>query len=377
MEVKAMYERENLAINFDYCGSCSGTCQTCLLTAEERAQDRALLSVSRIGAVLSEIASDVTRRPRRLILGIGRGNNLVLPESALRDYKRIATAATDLFDYEEGLVEVSTSLVGKLEPQMDRAKAILDLLGGLDRPYDAKFVVVGNTALSSEKYWRNLDTFFRAMRDYRGGNVDGNGDIILLNLGIASLPDLDWLSGFLTDFHSPVNITWVPSVDPASASEEGLRKLEGWIADLHDLGVWRGLDLNIVQRLHGALKSKSFDTSALDKHVAMSANTALFVSPDGAWHYGLASVLVDMDPVRFEAGFKDAAGVGHLVDDPHRDRVRLLRNPTCRTCQFFHVCVAAGTYRIALSVLRRHPQGLSCCPCAMKETFRRAMDHVC
>ena len=176
-----------LIVATDYATTCSGTCPTCVLTAMERRRSYPATTPEKIISGL-EAAAIEYGRVGTLALGIGRANVLDLPESSIDEIGRIVKGAAACFECDELVVEVTTSLVGNIDRQIARARAILE--ASAQWGCDVRFVVVTNTALHSEKYWRNVDLFYRAMSDLRGGmHSEESGDIIQLALAADSLPD--------------------------------------------------------------------------------------------------------------------------------------------------------------------------------------------
>lgn len=363
---------ETLVVAMDYTGTCRGTCPTCVLSLDERRAERPLMTVDAIEAGLRALSASYSEIDR-LYLGLGRGNTLALGEDSIDALLEVARAARRHLAYRCGVMEISTSLVGRLDPQIDRARLILDRFAAAGEvDIDPRFMVVANTALSSAPYWRNIDAFLTATEAHRGGRtIDGNGDIILLNVGIDSLPDIDWLASFLRDYRFPVNIGWVPTFDQAAADPDRLAILAGWLADFHAMAVDLGLDANIVNRTRDALANGESGLDGLINQTEMSAASLVYLTGDGAWHEGFTSIIAEMDPIRFDPAAPRIGGQRRMVADARRDVARLMRNPACRACPHLGPCVAGGTYKLGLLTLRRHPRGTDVCPSAMNLVFER------
>lgn len=360
-----------LVVGLDYCGSCRGSCPTCVLTAAERALDVPLMRPADAERAFASMAATYPS-VREVALGIGRGNNLALPASSVADHLAIAAAARRHLDFATGVLEVSTSLVGKLEPQVERAKRIVEAFRADPCGFDPRFAVVANTALGSPRYWANIDAFLSAMQEFRGGPADGHGDIISLNLGIDSLPDLATVEALVSRYRFPVNLVWVPTFDPGAATEGGLARLGAWVAGFWAMAARLGLDANVVNRTADALSQRAEGLAQLAHHVSRSAGAVVYVAPDGRWHEGFTSVLAEMDPVRFDPEAEVVRGQRRMVGDPRRDIARLMRNPACTACPGFSACVLSGAYKLGLLALRRHPGGTRACPSGMRETFELA-----
>lgn len=304
-----------------------------------------------------------------LALGIGRGNVLAMPPSSIHDIAKFGRIAKTHFPESNVLLEVSTSLVGKIEPQIARA---IEILTACEKDgTDCRFVIVGNTALSSEKYWDNLDHFLRSMEEFRGQG-DGTGDILQLALSAAHLPEPKSLIEILKDYRFPVNFSWAPFHDQA-ADDEGLEKLSEWIAEMWSLTREFGLDSSLVNRISKAIDNLPAGLPALVEHAEVSSNAVLYIAADGNWHRGMFTVLAEMDPVRFDpgAGF-DENGRLAVATDHGRDIKNLMRNKACRACPHLALCITTGAHRLGLMTLRRQTAGTTSCPSAMRGAFDRA-----
>lgn len=363
---------EQLIVALDYCLSCRGTCPTCVLSRSERLSTGPAMTVEAAVGALSAIAPmypDIGH----LALGIGRGNNLAMPEETVADFVAIARAVDGLFRFEDGVLEISTSLVGKIEPQIDRARRILRTFRQARTRLDPRFVVVANTALASAPYWRNLDKFIRSMEDERGGRADGTGDILQLNVATGSLPEPEMLCATLSEYRFPVNVTWAPAFDPGARTEEGLEALTTWIGRFYRASRDTGLDANIVTRTAGALSVGAETLPDAIATVRGSAANVVYVAPNGSFHEGFTSVLAEMDPVRYDPASVTSEGSAAVVRDPTAEVLQLARNRACRLCPRLPLCVVAGAYRVGLIALRAHPKGTKVCPSGMRKAFDEAM----
>lgn len=355
-----------LIVATDYATTCSGTCPTCVLSSFERGRRDPASTVDAIIAGLRTAAASYGH-VGTLALGIGRANVLDLPESSIGEIGLIARAAADCFDHDELVLEVSTSLVGKIDRQIDRAKAIVEASKAWN--CDIRFVVVANTALHSEKYWRNVDTFYGAMAAVRGGRLsEDSGDIIQLALAVDSLPEPEELARRVAGYRSPVNLTWAPAFDRGLAREDSLPRLESWIAQWYSLTSAFDADSSLVNRIRQSLPMADAGMSDAVSHANESSRAIVYISPRGTWHNGLFTVLAEMDPVRFDP---EGAGSAIAGTDPRALR-RFLTNPACAACEFSNACIASGSHRIGMIALRRFPEGTGHCPSGLRAAFASA-----
>lgn len=362
-----------LIVNVDYATTCSGTCPTCVLTAAERASPVPATTPAKVASAFGAIAGGYGRIGV-LAIGVGRANVLALPRSSVAEVAALAEAAATAFSFDEGVLEISTSLIGKIGPQVDRARELVSAVARTG--FDARFVVVGNTALASEKYWANLDRFLRELSSVRGGqDKDGSGDILQLALTSSMLPDPETLLDRLSSYRFPVNIAWAPAFDAGAADEGVLDKLGSWLADFYRGAAQRGLDSSLVTRSRQSVEFSATPLPDLPRIVSESARSVVYVAPDGTWHKGYFSILAEMDPVRFDPDCV-SPGRSSVVTDPFRDISRLMKNRACAACPHISSCIAGGAHRIALMVLRRHPRGTDNCPSGLRRTFEAAADDI-
>lgn len=357
-----------LIVATDYATTCSGTCPTCVLTKDERLLTFPATNAAKLSVGFREAAASYGRADT-LALGIGRANVLDLPSRSICEIGDIVKAAAEAFDHREMVVEISTSLVGKIDRQIARAKEIL--AAAEEWPCDdVRFVIVANTALHSEKYWKNVDTFYQEMADLRGGaNVDHSGDIVQLALASDSMPDPSVLAARIGGYRSPVNLTWAPAFDRGlDAGESALETMGQWIESWYALTSDGLVDSSLVNRVRQSMGMMDSGMREAAQHADESGRAVVYVAPDGTWHNGLFTVLAEMDPVRFDplAGGKAMSGT-----DP-RELRRFLTNPACAACEFSNACIASGSHRIGMIALRQFPGGTSVCPSGLQSAFASA-----
>lgn len=355
-----------LIVATDYATTCSGTCPTCVLAREERLRPAAATTPELILSGMRS-AAETYGDVGTLAVGIGRANVLDLPEGSVEEIGRVARGAQGMFGQEDTLLEVSTSLVGKLDRQTDRALRILE--ASADWKADVRFVVVANTALHSDKYWSNVESFLSRVEASRGkSDEDGNGDILQLALALDSLPDPDELAGRVSYQKAPMNLTWAPAFDRGLKDEDALRRLGEWIVRWWDLTAAGDMDSSLVNRVRQSMRMMDSGLRDAADHARQSSAAVIYVTPQGGWHNGLFTVLAEMDPVRFDP---EAEG-GPMSSTTPRELRRLLANPACGDCPFVNACVASGSHRVGLMALRRFPDGTSACPSGLRGAFEAA-----
>lgn len=357
-----------LIVATDYATVCAGTCPTCVLSRDERQFSGPATSVENIIMGLADTGMSYGK-VKTVAVGIGRANVLALDPSSVSDIVTILSSAKTAFPGSEIIAEISTSLIGKIEPQIARAMQIVEATDSIG--IDARFVVVANTALNSEKYWANLDRFLTELEDFRGGRErDNNGDILQLALAIDSLPDPSNLADRLGRYHFPVNITWAPGHDKGAKEVEGLERLGIWLEKFYRLTDSRDMDSSLVNRIKAAISVGQFSTlPEAAHHAAQSSKAVVYIAADGQWHNGLFTALAEMDPVRF-----DPCGEGRsMAAISAKELRRFITNPACAQCAFVGPCVTAGGHKIAQIALRNYSSGTSVCPNGLKGCFDAAM----
>jgi len=360
-----------MILNIDYAGRCAGACPVCALSHSERHSDRAFLSPDQVIAGFAAARQRGHHRMETLVIGVGRGNMLGLGETIVEDLATIARAASDHFLFDEGLIEISTSVMGRIEDQITRAEQILDhfdrLNLGHNRGLDARFVVVANTAQTSDSYWKHLQKFLDHLSQRRGGlDCDGSGDVLLLNLSLGHLPPILPLIERLRHYRFPVNVTWAPTLDPAARDPAAIQQLEHWLADWHQAMRQHGMDGSLVTRAAEGWAHRHSDRDALEAQLNGNGAVLLFIDKTGQLHQGFSSVSADMDPIRFASGIGDATGGLRMVSSPREELAQLLRWPACRGCEHLAGCVISGAHKTALLTIAGLKPDASLCPSGMR-----------
>jgi ferredoxin len=370
--------KDTLIINVDYCGSCRGTCPTCVLTKDERLTNEPLMNINDIKDALKRISVDIDNAPRRLVLGMGRANHLVLPEYTIHEIIEILQYAKECFKSEEYLVEISTSLVGKMDFQINRAKKILDKAKEKIPDFDVKYLVVANMGLSSPKYWDNVKKFLDSIEMYRGGKKEESGDIIQINLSLDSLPDINWMEEYLNDHMSPVNIAWVPGFDKDTSKQKYMEDFENWMVEFYNMSKRIKLDTNII---NWGERSIGFNSDSLDElidNAKESENRLIYISTNGSYHKGYPTIMADMDPIRFDPDMVELnpnETKSNLIKDG-KEIYDLIKHKGCRSCKYISSCYHSGGYKIALISQRYKTENKNICLNGLRKTFERIEENV-
>lgn len=355
-----------LIVAMDYATTCAGTCPTCVLTKDERSLKEAASTVKAVSRGLKTAAEEYAHIGT-LAIGIGRANVLSLPETSIKDIVKILNCAKQVFPFEKIMCEVSTSLIGKIDNQITRAQRISQETSKIG--VETKFVVVGNTALVSEKYWKNLDQFLRAMEEFRGGrDIDDNGDILQLALSSDSLPDPEVLAQRVKDYRFPINIAWAPGHDRGARNEKNLAKIGEWLGQFYDASQIFNLDCSLNNRVDTVMSLRTNNIPSAVEQTIQSSKSIVYIDQEGEWHHGLFTVLAEMDPVRFDP---IRSGKTMIGISPKEIR-SLITNEACKQCPFVGPCISSGGHKIAQITLRNYLNGTTVCPSGLRGCFERS-----
>jgi hypothetical protein len=327
-------------VNVDFCGTCHGTCKGCLLTESERKATEAFLSPEQIiqsFQTLKGLMPDAAHA-QYAALALGRGNTLALSDDTWQGMHRMATAFQELFSPQKLTVECSTGLIGKIQPLIDIAKRRVDDWGdGL------RFVVAANSDLYSQPYWDNVDAFFEALMEHRGGNTtEESGDVLVLNLVADRLPPVEHLVKRLKQYPFPVNIAWLP-LSPESTPEMHLASHD-WLNAFHEAMATGGWDSNFSRFFAERFSSTPDTMDALD-YLTVNLSRFWWVEKDGSLRPGLFTPMGDVDFRRFE----EKLGIPPLPQDPVRIFRALQRRTPCNTCDLQAKCLQTGVALHALA----------------------------
>lgn len=356
----ASMQAESRILNFDYCGNCHGKCRACLLSEEERKRDVPFLNQKQIGEAVTA-AARLLPRSEFLAVGIGRGNTLTLRENSVDDIAFLASRVRDELAFDRGILEVSTSLVGRLEDQIERANEIearVEETSGLE----TRFVVVINPALSSEGYWRLLCDFFDAMEQRRSPHSESPGDIAVVNLSADALPEPSAFAHRMAGWHFPVNVAWVGGVDEGMAGWNAIDQVGRWFADFYENSVRLGLDCSLISRAQNALAATESGggLSNLQDMADAVSESLVFVDHMSQVHRGAFTLLGDMDPMRFPLGGKEVSVAP------------MLRNRSCRACPYLAACVHAGGAHLFTANTLAMEGSSPVCMTGLKPVFEKA-----
>lgn len=354
------------AVVIDYCGSCHGKCLTCLLSEDERQMEMPFFTRASLAGPLRK-ATEALPPMGTFALAFGRANTLQLPEFTIDDIAVSAGVVASHVQCDELIIEVSTSLIGKIDEQIARAMAISKAIVREAPEAHVRFlIVIDPQRIGNDAYWRNIHTFMEEMAAWRGGG-DGSGDVMILNVSARVLPDVDQLISRIARYKSTFNVIWIGESDLPASNEAGqmAAALEQWFGDFYRAAKVNEIDSSLVTRADIAMQMAGSIPALSDceKLIAMHGEVITFIAPDGRLMKGGANPIGDMDPLRYPTLF----GHNEVVTNVSRDLFEFLRHPACRACEHTRACIASGVYKFALMNASKLPPEQ--CPSLMHCVF--------
>lgn len=316
-----------LIINAELFLQCHGHCAGCFLTPEERVEENTHLNKIK-EPILSLLKEN--RDYSSLILGFGRGNLLNLSYSALDELLDFMKVCEKLI-VKDILYEVSTSLIGKIEPQIEKALYLIE------KNKNIYFNTVINSEITSPNFWKNWEKIYTATAEKRKswGWDDNFGDILVLNINPKLLPNLDFIEKHIQGKGSPFNISLFPFVDKEITNED-LLKLNNWSKEL-----WlrfKNNDLNIKNYLTllNGINVESNITDILEYH-EKNVNSYFFIDKDGVIVDGSLSIMGEVDYFRLKNKFS--------INPDIKNAFKLMQKiKPCQTCLYQKECILSGAY---------------------------------
>lgn len=353
MESKALPQNDTplscFIVNIDYYGGCAGHCQGCFIPEVERKNQTVYFNEDTIKKNLDLILAqnkNQWNKYTQLVLALNRGNFLTFDLDRLKiifqHFKSFAKAT----EIQNIKVELSTSLIGKLGPQIEQAKTLIKLAN----PLNLSFALTANPDLLSKNYWQNLDTFLLGISEHRGGGEE-SGDILNVIVASDSLPDSKLWNDF-THYKFPVNLIVVPFTK--KATDEQITSLSDFILKTTKIAKEHKMDLNVIN-VSGY--TNQFSNGGLLESLQSQnhASSAVVINKNGELKKGHFSVFGDIDFLRMKEKIKRDFSEVDIAK-------KFLKNKYCQQCQFNAWCVRnSGHYFAAwnMDMISNHNQCLS------------------
>ena len=343
---------DQLIINTEYFLQCAGSCSGCFLSEAERNSQNNFHDVIKPG-LIKVLANK--KGKDLLVIGFGRGNNLNLTKESLIQMGELISYIEKNHNSKKLVFEVSTSLIGKINTQIENAILLLQYSKNI------YFNVVVNSEITSQQFWKNLKTFHTALTKEREkwGWSDNTGDILVLNINPAILPDIAMLEDFSQGIESPINISLFP-FDEAVKNITGVQldALKEWTQKVAVLFKFK--DLNIKNHL----EKFNFELSSINDvkaHNDLTKSSYFFIDKSGDITEGIPSIMGEVDFPRLLTKYKIQPDIGKAFKI-------MQRHSACINCDYQNQCLATGAY---LNMLANHKRikDKSFCPSGYKEFF--------
>lgn len=315
-------------INSEYFFQCAGNCSGCFLTDEEK--NSTSIYKDNVLNAFKKISQTLTKQ-EELVIGIGRGNLLNLSFKQIDDLLELVQWCEENFQYEKIMFELSTSLIGKIEDQIEKALYILNKTPKNNIYFNA----VLNSEITSQKFWENVKYFFKTTEDYRikKGLLDDTGDILVLNINPNKLPDLNFFNDFLKEHYSPVNIALFP-FEKGNISNEKMLTLINWTEKLYE--VLKDKDFNMKNFIN-SITDYEYDIESIFTHYHGTKNSYIFVYKSGEITNGSMSIMGEVDYIRLLNKYE-------LNADIKTAFVKMQKRKSCQICPVQKECLYSGAY---------------------------------
>jgi hypothetical protein len=320
-----------LIINTEFFLQCYGNCVGCFLTEiEKKEQDTNLIKVK---SGLSQLAKDYKNTNiEHLVIGFGRGNLLNLDVKNLDNLLELIGWCESNFNYKDITFEISTSLIGKLENQIEKA---IYLLNGNSNIF---FNIVINSEITSMQFWKNLNIFYQETSKFRINKyefTEDYGDIIVLNVNPNNLPNIDFIYDFTTEYGSPLNI----SIFPFELQDTNINQLQNvidWSSELWEKLKYK--DLNIKNYLNN-LKEINIGESIQEilNYQNITEKSYYFIDKNGLITNGSLSIMGEVDKLRLLTKY-------NIKLDILTAYKAMQKNNVCAICEYQKECLLSGAY---------------------------------
>lgn len=341
-KIQAMQTKDVLIINTELFLQCFGSCSGCFLTDEERGGYYFYDHIVRDGLEkMAQKYKDV--HVKKLVIGFGRGNTLNASQEDLEKLLSLMDFCNRHFSFDTVHYEVSTSMIGKLEQQKEKAAFLLD------RERRIFFNIVLNSELQSSSFWRNVRKFYDHNEQLREkwGIVDETGDILVFNVNPQKLPDINMLKKYFGDVKSAFNISLFPfDSDVKKISLEQIRTLNEWANKMYE--AFRGYDLNIKNFLTGYYHYAKYIKNINDviHYNKITKGSYVFIDKRGVITDGSLSIMGEVDKIRLMDKF------GLELNEVKAYR-KMNKSKICSSCEHQTTCLVSGAYLGMLSNLDR------------------------
>lgn len=349
-----------LIINTEVFLQCHGHCSGCFLNDSERNELENHLH--KIKEPLLNILKKNVNKYSHYIIGFGRGNLLNMNMTSINNLLDLMKECESVLETETSpkiTFEVSTSLIGKINNQIEKAKYIIE------KNKNVYFNVVINSEVTSEKFWENWNTFrvenIKVRQNFLDKNDDESGDILVLNINPKNLPDIDFIYNKVKDVPSPVNVSMFP-FSVKDISNDDLYLMNKWTEKMFNQ--FSHLDLNISEFLK---RLNSYEFKNIDDVMEYHRNTLnayYFIDKNGNKTSGSLSIMGEVDFVRLLEKFKITPDLKGTWKKMQGDRV-------CSSCDYQNQCLLSGAYLNMLANSQYNKENKTNCWSGYKNIFEK------
>lgn len=348
--------KNQVIINTEYFLQCAGSCAGCFLTEDER--NKSNVNIDRISDVLVNLIKDCMaggKGEEFFVVGLGRGNNLQLPTNEIEVLGSFIKKLEAIIQSNEIVFEVSTSLIGKIDSQIEKAKVLLNYSKNI------YFNIVVNSEITSKQFWNNVKQFHQSLAHHREelGFKDKTGDILVLNVNPAVLPDLEAIKKFKNGIHSPINISIFPFEKQTEITVEMMENIKDWTIELSK--ILKDSDFNVKNQL-SMIDFKLNSLKDCLEHINKTKNTYIFVDKNGSVSLGQPSIMGEVDYPRLLEKY-------NVNIDVKSAFAQMQKNTPCSRCEYQKECLITGAY-LNMIVNKEQLKKTNHCPSGYKEFFK-------
>ena len=315
-------------INLEYFLQCYGNCEGCFLKDYER-QEKST-HVHQIEKKLYQLLKE-NRDYQDFIIGFGRGNILNLEKNQLQELILIIKNCEHILQNKNVLYEVSTSLIGKIEKQINNALFLLE------QNRKIYFNVVINSEITSESFWKNWNYFYSTLEQERinWGLKDNMGDILVLNINPKKLPNIQSLKKSIGDKKSPINIAFFPFSEN-KIIEEDIVQMNEWSEKMFQ--TFQNQDLNIKNYLQllGSINVENSLENILNYH-KNTEKSYWFIDKNGQLQNGSFSIMGEIDYFRLLEKYQIKPTIIQAIK-------MMQKQKQCAQCLYQKECLLSGAY---------------------------------
>ncbi len=327
-----------LIFNLDIYFQCAGHCTGCFLSQEERQDNQFVDYVFQndfFHQIKNLIEKKITEETQMLIIGFGRGNILSASDENLHQLAKLIKNIDQSIQLNKKF-EISTSLIGKIDPQIKKAQILLSASSSV------YFNVVINSDIISTNFWNNWRLFYQYNQNFRKKHsIIDDADILVLNINPDNLPNIHQLyqNLFINDkmILSPINVAMFPY--QRYINEDDLLNINLWMKQFNEK--FHEYDINYKNFLEQLNQFSIHDFSMLQNYFETNQNSYVFIDKYNQIQQGSLSIMGEIDYHRLNKKFD-------LKTDIKNFMKIMNKNSRCIQCEHQTSCILSGAYLVAV-----------------------------